>query len=143
MSVVSELRALSLQLEEMADRHDMMRVESDTRVAIGLRIAAMAARKRALRAEHAVECRTDERPRFARLVAPERPCTECVDNGRGGVSPCIRHGAKELLCAWCRHRPCDNSDACKAAGLAPESVTRPGPNGCTRCTAELPCIYHF
>jgi hypothetical protein len=80
VSVVSELRQLATDLEAdvttreaaMA-RHRGADHEHGRAVSIGLRLGAQKARLRALRAEHSIECRTDERPRFAVLRAPARP----------------------------------------------------------------------
>lgn len=67
MSVVSELRALADELDVRAERYaqnpDVMSV---------FRECAQRARLRALRAETSVLARTDERPRFAQLKAPQR-----------------------------------------------------------------------
>ncbi len=71
MSVVSELRALADELDRRST--DPNNYQHALGVSAGLRRAAQTARLRALRAETSVLARTDERPRFARLVAPQRP----------------------------------------------------------------------
>jgi hypothetical protein len=110
VSVVSELRELATDLEKRAEalfeeakflnerangigpdashrRKGLKQALQWKAEATGLRMAAQAARLRALRAETSVLARTDERPRFAQLRAPQRPSatTAAVNLGAGAT----------------------------------------------------------